>query len=255
MASPRLSPLLILLLSLALGAAGQGANNNNGENIVNGSPCPRSSQPWQVALLHDSEFHCSGVLVSEQWVLTVAQCNRSEYTVHMGSDLLDDKNAVRIRATESFIHPRFHSQKYIHDFMLVKLSSPAPLSETVRKVTLPSRCRRPGAHCTFSGWDNMDTNLVTQPSALQCSNVTLISHKDCGKLHSIRPKTHMMCTTAPAGTFAYRGDSGSPLMCGGSLQGLVSRGYVPSTEPPDPVVYTPLYWNHKWIHEIIEGNS
>ncbi|XP_053515651.1 kallikrein-7-like [Artibeus jamaicensis] len=192
-------PLLILLLSLTLGAAGQGGEADNTEKkIVNGLPCPRGSQPGQVALLSDREFQCSGVLLSELWVLTVASCNMSEYTVHMGSDLLDDDKAVKIRATESFVHPRFQSQNYIHDLMLVKLSRPALLSEAVRKVTLPSRCKHPGANCTFSGWDGRDTNLVTQPSVLRCANVTLISHKVCGKLHSARPKTHMMCTAAPA---------------------------------------------------------
>ncbi|KAF6078151.1 hypothetical protein HJG60_009056 [Phyllostomus discolor] len=131
MAGPHLSPLLILLLSLALGAAGlEDEANNTEEKIVNRSPCPRGKQLWQVALLYDNEFHCSDVLVSKQWVLTVTQCHLRVYIVQMGSDLLLDAELLETKATESFIHPQYNYVTLTHDIMLVKLHSPAQLSPT-----------------------------------------------------------------------------------------------------------------------------
>ncbi|XP_036151849.1 kallikrein-7-like [Myotis myotis] len=155
MAGPLLQPLLLLLLSFALGSAekeGLHHDQDTGERIINGVPCSIGSHPWQVALYDNDELHCAGVLVHQQWVLTVAHCRLSEYIVQMGSDLLVDGNAQRIRATESFIHPWYINGTYYHDIMLVKLRSPATLSPTVSTIDLPSSCKGRGTSCTVSGW-------------------------------------------------------------------------------------------------------
>ncbi|XP_066228665.1 kallikrein-7-like [Saccopteryx leptura] len=196
MVGPSLPLLLVVLLSLALGSAGQGAQDT-GERIINGVPCPRGSQPWQVALFQGSEFECAGVLIHEQWVLTVAHCYRHEYTVQMGSDLLVGGKTQRIRATESFPYPAFRMLKQIHDIMLVKLSSPANLSSTVRKVNLPSHCKPTGANCTISGWGTLTSPTVTNPPELMCSNVSFVSYKDCRKFHKILLKEYIICAAPP----------------------------------------------------------
>ncbi|XP_070259080.1 kallikrein-7-like, partial [Myotis yumanensis] len=150
-----LPPVLLLLLSFALGSAGQEGlhpSQDTGERILNGVVCPKGSHPWQVALYDNNGFQCAGVLVNQQWVLTVAHCHHSEYIMQMGSDLLVDERAQRIRATQSFVHPWYNNNTYYHDIMLVKLSSPATLSPTVNTIDLPSSCKGPGTSCTVSGW-------------------------------------------------------------------------------------------------------
>lgn len=49
-------------------------DDKSGEKIINGVPCPRGSQPWQVALLNGNQLHCGGVLLNQWWVLTAAHC-------------------------------------------------------------------------------------------------------------------------------------------------------------------------------------
>ncbi|KAK1329889.1 hypothetical protein QTO34_010072 [Cnephaeus nilssonii] len=51
------------------------------------------------------------------------------------------------------------------------------------------------------------------------------------------------------------GDSGSPLICEGSLQGLVSGGYYPCSLAYEPVVYTRLCMYRKWISDTMKTNS
>nr|KAF6410268.1 kallikrein related peptidase 7 [Rousettus aegyptiacus] len=143
-------PAAILLLSLALGFAAQ--DRDKGDRIIEGVPCTEGSHPWQVALLKGSQLHCGGVLVNEMWVLTAAHCKMSEYNVHMGSERLSSRRAQKIRATRSFVHPEYSTQTHVNDIMLVKLSSRARLSSTVKKVNLPARCEPPGTMCTVSGW-------------------------------------------------------------------------------------------------------
>ncbi|XP_054444394.1 kallikrein-7-like [Pteronotus mesoamericanus] len=238
MAGPRLSVLLTLLLSFALGSAGLEANNTR-ERIINGYPCRGGSHPWQVALFFDHEFQCSGVLVHKQWVLTVAHCHMSEYVVQMGSDLLLDVDLEEIKATASFIHPLYNHLTLDHDIMLVKLFRPAPLSPTVSTVEVPSSCHRPGTSCTVSGWGLTSETAGFNPLHLMCSDVKIISNNSCKKLYDVVLGRHTMCVADPdRGSHTCRGDSGSPLMCNGMLQGLVSSGYSPCLPQSEPVLFT-----------------
>ncbi|KAM5296728.1 kallikrein-7-like [Glossophaga mutica] len=253
MAGPRLSPLLIPLLSLALGAAGQGGQDTE-DRIINGVPCPRGSHPWQVALLKGSQLHCGGVLVSPQWVLTAAHCKMSEYNVHLGNDHLDSKRAQRIKATKSFVHPSYSTQTHENDIMLVKLSQPAKMSSSVNRVNLPSRCDAPGTSCTVSGWGTTTSPDVSFPSELMCTDVKLVSSQECKKVYKDLLGKSMLCAGIPnSKSNACNGDSGGPLVCRGTLQGLVSWGTFPCGQPNDPGVYTQVCKFTGWIKKTMRN--
>ncbi|XP_050627583.1 kallikrein-7 [Macaca thibetana thibetana] len=250
MAGSLLLPLQILLLSLALGTAGQEAQ---GDKIIDGAPCTRGSHPWQVALLSGNQLHCGGVLVNERWVLTAAHCKMNDYTVHLGSDTLGDRKAQRIKASRSFRHPGYSTQTHVNDLMLVKLNGPARLSSTVKKVRLPSRCEPPGTTCTVSGWGTTTSPDVTFPSDLMCVDVKLISSQDCTKVYKDMLGNSMLCAGIPnSKKNACNGDSGGPLVCRGTLQGLVSWGTFPCGQPNDPGVYTQVCKFTKWINDTIK---
>uniref|UniRef100_A0A671EBU7 tissue kallikrein n=2 Tax=Rhinolophus ferrumequinum TaxID=59479 RepID=A0A671EBU7_RHIFE len=251
MAGSLLTPLLILLLSLALGSADREAQDE-GNRIIEGVPCPRDSHPWQVALLRGSELHCGGVLVNRMWVLTAAHCKMNEYNVHMGSDRLSDRRSQKIRATRSFVHPSYSTQTNVNDIMLVKLSRPARLSSNVRKVNLPSRCEPPGTTCTVSGWGTTTSPDVTYPTQLMCTDVRLISYQECKKVYKDLLGKSMLCAGIPnSKTNACNGDSGGPLVCNNTLQGLVSWGTFPCGQPNDPGVYTQVCKYTDWINQTM----
>ncbi|XP_059237177.1 kallikrein-7 isoform X1 [Mustela nigripes] len=253
MAGSLLLSLQFLLLTLVLRSAGQeGEGDKSGEKIIDGVPCTRGSHPWQVALLKGDQLHCGGVLVNEQWVLTAAHCLMSEYNVHIGSDQLGDNRSQKIRATKSFRHPGYSTQTHVNDLMLVKLSRRARLSSNVRKVNLPSRCEPPGTTCTVSGWGTTTSPDVTFPSKLMCTDVKLISSQDCKKVYKDLLGKSMLCAGIPnSKTNTCNGDSGGPLMCKGTLQGLVSWGTFPCGQPNDPGVYTQVCKYVKWIKETM----
>ncbi|KAK1329896.1 hypothetical protein QTO34_010079 [Cnephaeus nilssonii] len=72
--------------------------------------------------------------------------------------------------------------------------------------------------------------------------------QDC-VLAGSRLEKHGVCGTS------LLGDSGSPLICEGSLQGLVSSGFYPCTPPLEPVIYTRLCMYRKWISDTMKNNS
>ncbi|XP_076987161.1 kallikrein-7-like [Tamandua tetradactyla] len=248
-----LSPLLLLLLAFVLGSAGQAQRDKSEDKIIGGEPCIKGSHPWQVALLRGNQLHCGGVLLDQWWVLTAAHCKMGEYTVHLGGDQLNSKNTQRIRARQSFRHPGYSTQTHVNDLMLVKLESKAKLSASVKKVTLPSSCAPPGTTCTVSGWGTTTSPTVTFPSQLMCTDVQLISHSDCKKVYKDLLGESMLCAGIPnSSTNACNGDSGGPLMCRGTLQGLVSWGTFPCGQLNEPGVYTQVCKYVDWIKSTMK---
>lgn len=105
------APLLILLLSFVLGSAAQYAQGDESLEIIDGVPCPRGSQPWQVALHKGSQPHGGGVLLSRQWVLTTAHWKMNEYNLHMHSDQLVGGQNIKAMLScppSGLCHPDLH---------------------------------------------------------------------------------------------------------------------------------------------------
>lgn len=42
--------------------------------VVGGKPSQPTSWPWVVAIYRNGAFHCGGVLMSENWIITAAHC-------------------------------------------------------------------------------------------------------------------------------------------------------------------------------------
>ncbi|EHB11811.1 Kallikrein-7, partial [Heterocephalus glaber] len=235
----------------------------NGDRIIEGYKCEKGSHPWQVALLKGSQLHCGGVLVDRRWVLTAAHCKMGQYTVQVGSNELGDRRAQRIKATKSFRHPRYSTQTHENDIMLVWLNKPARMSSTVKAANLPTRCEPAGTSCSVSGWGTTtspqgDTTSATRallpfppvtfPAQLMCTNVNLIPHNECKKVYKDLLGQSMLCAgIKDSKTNTCNGDSGGPLMCRGTVQGVVSWGTFPCGKPNDPGVYTQLCKYTNWV--------
>ncbi|XP_030617275.1 kallikrein-5 [Delphinapterus leucas] len=71
-------------------------------------------------------------------------------------------------------------------------------------------------------------------------------------VHPLGPAAWRLSGKRPA---VPRGDSGGPVVCSGSLQGLVSWGDFPCAQPNRPGVCTNLCWFSKWIQDTIQSNA
>lgn len=108
--------------------------------------------PWVVSITsHYDGFYdlrCSGVLISNEWILTAASCSEEgtdNYYVQIGQIDFALADRIEVPIANFITHPDFHS--YENNIALVRLPSPIEFSETVNAIAIPSSF----ADNTFTG--------------------------------------------------------------------------------------------------------
>ncbi|KAJ8789779.1 hypothetical protein J1605_021737 [Eschrichtius robustus] len=148
---------------------------------------------------------------------------------------------------KSIPHPGYSHPGHSSDLMLIKLNKRIRETPHVRPISISSHCPSVGTSCLVSGWETTSSPQATFPRVLQCLNITVLSDD--------RLKTAYPNQIDLEWLFHTRGDSGGPVVCSGSLQGLVSWGDFPCTQPNRPGVYTDLCRFSKWTQDTIQSNS
>ncbi|KAI5136914.1 Chymotrypsinogen B2 [Manis pentadactyla] len=230
--------------------------------IVNGEDAVPSSWPWQVSLQTSAGFHfCGGSLISQHWVVTAAHCRvrKNHHVVAGASDLSSDDEAVQVlRIAEVFRHPLWDRHTARNDIALLKLASPAQLSNAVSPVCLPSaNASYPeGNLCATTGWGRTQYNANKTPDKLQQAALPLLSNTNCKKFWGSKIADEMVCAGA-SGVSSCMGDSGGPLVCqkdgAWTLVGIVSWGSGQCL-PFSPGVYARVTEFIPWVLEVLEAN-
>uniref|UniRef100_A0A673VB47 Kallikrein related peptidase 13 n=1 Tax=Suricata suricatta TaxID=37032 RepID=A0A673VB47_SURSU len=94
---------------------------------------------------------------------------------------------------------------------------------------------------------------VSYPPTLQCANIQLRSDEECHQVYPGKITPNMLCAgTKEGGKDSCEGDSGGPLICNGTLHGIISWGDFPCGQPNRPGVYTRVSQYVVWIQETIK---
>ncbi|XP_010349436.2 kallikrein-10 isoform X2 [Saimiri boliviensis] len=228
-----------------------------------GAPCARGSQPWQVSLFNGLAFHCAGVLVDQSWVLTAAHCGSKPLWARVGDDhlLLLQGEQLR-RTTRSVVHPKYRQdsgpilprRSDEHDLMLLKLARPVVPGPRIRALQLPYRCAQPGDQCQIAGWATTAARRVKYNKGLSCSRVTVLSPRECEVFYPGVVTSNMICAGLDQGQDPCQSDSGGPLVCDETLQGVLSWGVYPCGSAQHPAVYTQICKYTPWINKVIRSN-
>lgn len=213
-----------------------------------------------MASLNYGYHFCGGVLINDQWVLSVAHCWYNPYAMQIllgEHDVRVFEGTEQLMKTDTIIwHENYDYQTLDYDIMLIKLFHPVKVTESVAPIPLPTGCPYGGHMCSVSGWGKIsnDDNEAL-PTRLQCLDVPVVDDAACERAYPGMISRRMMCAGyMDGGRDACNGDSGSPLVCFGEVHGLVSWGQG-CAEPGYPGVYVKVCEFHYWINDVLKTNS
>ncbi|XP_078475720.1 chymotrypsin-like elastase family member 2A isoform X3 [Lampetra planeri] len=196
--------------------------------IVNGVEAAPHTWPWQASLQAQTGtgwYHvCGGSLVRQQWVMTAAHCIQ-------------------------------------FDIALMKLSSPAPLSEQIKLAVLPRAEQElwDNVTCMATGWGLLASDGQF-PSVLQEAKLPFVNYFTCSQREWwwYNVNTNLIC--AGDDHAVCNGDSGGPLSCqepNGSwvVYGITSFGHKNCSVFHKPSVFTRVSAYTDWVSQVMETPS
>ncbi|XP_037373005.1 glandular kallikrein-3, submandibular-like isoform X2 [Talpa occidentalis] len=155
------------------------------------------------------------------------------------------------------VRSRSPGEDYSHDLMLLRLEQPADLSGAVQVLELPTQEPHLWSACYVSGWGSLhpaETEKI--PNRLHCVDLALLPTQLCQSVFMDKVTDVMLCAgRLKGGKDACKGDSGSPLVCGGVLHGIMSWGGTPCGREQVPSVYSKLLPHLQWIQSTIANYS
>ncbi|XP_078068133.1 chymotrypsin-like protease CTRL-1 [Mustelus asterias] len=213
--------------------------------IVNGQVAKPGSWPWQVSLQDYYGRHfCGGSLITQNWVITAAHCNFNPgyHHVVLGEfDMYSSAEPVQIKSVSQVItHPYWNPYNMNYDCTLLRLSSPAGISNYVSPIRLvTANAYIPeGTTCITTGWGRTVPGGSIATKLMQ-TNIPIIDPQTCRQYWGNQISDIMICAGA-SGSSSCQGDSGGPLVCygntGWNLVGIVSWGTV-NCNTYSPAVY------------------
>ncbi|XP_046405684.1 serine protease nudel isoform X2 [Ischnura elegans] len=232
------------------------------ERVVGGTPSSPGAWPWLVSIYKDGIFHCGGVLITEDWVMTAAHC-LSSYKKHYYEVLAGMLRRFSFspmeqtrKADHVVVHELYNRVKMHNDVALIHVEKPFLINRWVRTICLPfeNLYPAPGTMCTAVGWG------ATAESGMDPDNmhevvvpiVAVCPHRDDREGDEI-------CAGIPeGGKDACQGDSGGPLLCRYPhrrnkwyVAGVISHGEG-CARPNEPGAYTRVSQYLRWIDQQID---
>ncbi|XP_043484537.1 serine protease gd-like [Leptopilina heterotoma] len=253
--------------------------NENGEKTYPGQ------WPWLTAIFVRSkttfEFKCTGSLVTQKHVISVAHCfiqNRAkivdEVYVQLGKYYLDTENELESLGrtiSEIRYHPDYIQIPYPHsdsDLAILVLTDPVHYTMNIQPICLwnePNDLDRIiGKSGIVVGWGKYGENFNGEP---QVMSEKIVSQEDCLRSNLafvIITSNRTFCAGNRNGKGPCNGDSGSGLQILNSetgkyhLRGLVSLSLSDnerkSCDLNQYVVYTDLAKHRNWIENAISDD-
>ncbi|XP_076857767.1 granzyme B-like [Brachyhypopomus gauderio] len=256
--------LLLSLLTLS-GATRSG--------IVGGKEVKKHSRPYMVSVQHGGSHKCGGILIRQDFVLTVAHCLNTILSPNAGPKFLEvvlgahniqkhEESQQRIKVQQHHRHPKYKKyteegdlqNQWTVDIMLLKLKSKAKLNKFVKVLALPKKHDKPPAQaeCTIAGW-GMRKPHGTASDVLYEVSVALLPLPQCKeKWEQYFHPDCMMCTATARNNSFCQGDSGGPLICSNKPHGLAIYTYPGECNKPEyPQVYINITSFVGWIESVM----
>ncbi|XP_060533561.1 brachyurin-like [Cylas formicarius] len=225
--------------------------------ISNGTQISIQSRPYQVSLVIDFVNYCSGILLSDLFVLTAAHCiyGRKYAQVILGANnpnaSIREPTLVSREALLLYPHDLYRPNSTRFDIGVVRFPSPVTFTDVIKPVTLPNMNDTSPSNYTgeigiVSGWGY---NEKSGPMAahLRGVNVTVITNYECNASYSGVIRDEHLCASGRGA--ACIGDGGGPLIFNHTLIGLISWSDE-ACNMTAPTVFSRITYWRDWIYRF-----
>ncbi|XP_021061281.1 complement factor D isoform X1 [Mus pahari] len=231
--------------------------------ILGGQEAVAHARPYMASVQVNGTHMCGGTLLDEQWVLSAAHCmdgvtKNDSVQVLLGAHSLSAPEPYkRLYDVQSIVpHPGSRPDSVEDDLILFKLSQNASLGPHVRPLPLQHEDKEvePGTLCDVAGW-GVVTHAGRRPDVLQQLTVSIMDRMTCNlrTYHDGAVTINMMCAESNRRD-TCRGDSGSPLVCGDVVEGVVTWGSRVCGNRRKPGVFTRVATYETWLKTVLNGN-
>uniref|UniRef100_I3J2A7 Peptidase S1 domain-containing protein n=2 Tax=Oreochromis niloticus TaxID=8128 RepID=I3J2A7_ORENI len=257
--------LQLFLLFLAMICLQQ---NVKGSEIIKGKKAKKNSMLYMASVQNRTamgqlQHLCGGFLVSEDFVLTAAHCDRwNPINVVLGTHNLKKAEKTMIyQIKKKCKHPSYNNVTFGNDIMLLKLSEKVYLDKKrrIKPIKLPTQQinLKEKKTCTVAGWGATESGGETVDS-LQVVDVPIVNLEMCKRIWQNKIPDNVIC----AGGYyknkgICQGDSGGPLVCDKKMAvGIVSFNNNNKCDYPDvPNIYTDISKFLPWIKDILNKKT
>lgn len=217
--------------------------------------CSGDKHPYLVSIEYKSlvekevvsQHICSGAIISEKLILTLASCMKGyhidDLRVRAASPTIGRGGIVK--SVEKIVpHERYTTSRKDYDIAVVHIKVPFTFDEDIKALKLPTGTVAPsvGSHATLTGWgvsdgsDLLESVDLEMTVPIQCKNLYAPS--------IIYITDRMFCAGNTVGRTGCKTDPGSPLVSSNTLVGLsvfdMKCGRYPG-------IYTNVANLKKWI--------
>ncbi|XP_030025581.2 serine protease nudel [Manduca sexta] len=247
-------------------------NRRAESRVVGGRPSEPAAWPWMVAIYRNGMFHCGGVVLTQNWVMSAAHCVHKfwihyyEIQVGMLRRFSFSPQEQNHKVTNIIVNQHYKQIDMKNDLSLLRVEPAIQFSRWVRPICLPGPETAgpdwlwgpsPGIICTAVGWG---ATVEHGPDPDHLREVEVPIWANC-KHREDKAGKEICAGPVEGGKDACQGDSGGPLLCRNPLNsqqwyiaGIVSHGDG-CARKDEPGVYTRVSLFVKWIKYHISSKS
>lgn len=222
--------------------------------IANGYAAYQGKAPYIVSLLLENNDGtqvaiCSGVIISNSYVLTAAQCLSTDVVeVHLGA-ISRGNGQYHFKTYEyDFIrHENWPSMGY--DIGLIRIPY-VEFSATVNQINLPRLSQKNERFenwwAVACGWGKLANGQIAD--RLQCVDLQIMTNNECHESYGVLPPS-VVCARTTGGKSTCSGDTGGPLVAHDEpiLVGITSFGSADGCTFGKPAGFTRISSHLDWI--------
>ncbi|CAO1372436.1 unnamed protein product [Diamesa serratosioi] len=233
---------------------------------ANGISIERNTHPGHVLIenfqSYEKKLLCSGVLISDRYVLTTASCVADNIflNVHLNAftlrDVFEEKRVI-YRAKSFKIKPGYDKDHYINDVAIIGLPETLNFEgKSFAPVDLPAAIDilKDNAVGKFVGWGMLDFDDNKAALTKQELEINKLSEAGCRAAYllwnSPTETSGRACVAIPESISNCVSDVGSPFMIGNKVYGLQSFGQTEACYAGRPNGIQEIRFHASWIRGV-----